>query len=537
MSLERKTIYLSTFLYLFSIATIVNQTAPGNSKSETRVIFETENQHNYCKSPYNSDFIISRNGNSWQDQKSGSSMASKEDYKLLLKYADEGEVKELKALINKSGVDLNHTDRSGDTALHLAASRGHLEVVQLLVASGANVNVQNLHRKSSPLHNAAYNGHLGIVEYLLKNNAEVDIADNSGQTPLSFAARQGKLNVFKELLRHGADINTRNSYEMGVLHWAVYSKSAELVEYILSYKKSGGKDYEIDVNAKNRTLETPLHIAAKKGLLTIAKLLLKYGADPTLENSSWDTPYNLAKYSHPETAKIVDPLHFQYTDAQLKAFKKIHNYKVLLIAGDSSIDAFDNAREKIQRILIRHGVKTQNIKQLTRKKNKTNSRVLLATNSNIEKSFKELNIGRNDICFIFMTSHGNDTGFMLGDLNMITPSQMDTWINSYCKSQPTILIVSACYSGIFLKPGMRRANRVILTASRDDKTSFGCGAEEEYTYYDTCLIDSLGSSKNWKEVANSNKACIDRKEKNMSEFSYPQSYFGVKTGYISWFQE
>ena len=51
-----------------------------------------------------------------------------------------------------------------------------------------------------------------------------------------------------------------------------------------------------------------------------------------------------------------------------------------------------------------------------------------------------------------------------------------------------MVLVSACYSGVFVGPSMQKKNRIILTAARQDRTSFGCSAENEYTYWDSCLI-------------------------------------------------
>jgi hypothetical protein len=74
---------------------------------------------------------------------------------------------------------------------------------------------------------------------------------------------------------------------------------------------------------------------------------------------------------------------------------------------------------------------------------------------------------------------------------------------------------------------MQKPNRIILTAAREDRTSFGCGAENEYTYWDGCLIDSLPASDSWKSLYGNIQQCVQRKEsRGRFKPSLPQAYFG-----------
>jgi hypothetical protein len=74
---------------------------------------------------------------------------------------------------------------------------------------------------------------------------------------------------------------------------------------------------------------------------------------------------------------------------------------------------------------------------------------------------------------------------------------------------------------------MQKKNRIILTAARQDRTSFGCSAEEQYTYWDSCLIDSLPTAENWKSLYGTIRQCVETKE-HQGHFtpSLPQAYFG-----------
>jgi hypothetical protein len=126
-----------------------------------------------------------------------------------------------------------------------------------------------------------------------------------------------------------------------------------------------------------------------------------------------------------------------------------------------------------------------------------------------------------------MTSHGSPKGFYLRRGASITPAALNTILDQTCGAQPTVVLVSACYSGIFVQPDMLKPNRIILTAARSDRTSFGCSAEENYTYWDGCLINSLPTAQTWKSLYGAINQCVTAKEsKGKYRSSLPQAYFG-----------
>jgi len=63
------------------------------------------------------------------------------------------------------------------TPLHLAAAKGHIETMQLLISNGACVNSSDK-CGGKPLHLAAYQGHNNAVELLIENHAEINTQDN-----------------------------------------------------------------------------------------------------------------------------------------------------------------------------------------------------------------------------------------------------------------------------------------------------------------------------------------------------------------------
>lgn len=80
---------------------------------------------------------------------------------------------------------INARDFEGNSPLHLACQKGHLETAKLLLGHGADVVDGEKHWElHSPLHLAAANGHLTLVELLISHNAAVDCRDEQQRTPL-----------------------------------------------------------------------------------------------------------------------------------------------------------------------------------------------------------------------------------------------------------------------------------------------------------------------------------------------------------------
>jgi len=110
-------------------------------------------------------------------------------------------------LIQKAGADVNQASGSdGITPLLMGSMNGHSEVVEFLLANGANVN-QASNYGETPLFTSSCRGHQEVVKLLLANGARVDQADNFGSTPLSMSSVRGRQVVVKLLLANGADVN------------------------------------------------------------------------------------------------------------------------------------------------------------------------------------------------------------------------------------------------------------------------------------------------------------------------------------------
>ena len=134
-----------------------------------------------------------------------------------------------KAKLYDSGIF--HWIYVGDTLLHLAAAGYRVEIVRLLLASGADPNAAHNMRSSSPLHYAAdgfitapaWNAkrQVATIRCLLHKGADLHLQDMNGATPLHRAVRTRCAAAVKFLLEAGSDPTIKNKSGSTAFHLAV----------------------------------------------------------------------------------------------------------------------------------------------------------------------------------------------------------------------------------------------------------------------------------------------------------------------------
>jgi len=110
------------------------------------------------------------------------------------------------ALCGVLALPLAAAERDLNAELIAAARDGRLEMVEVLLAEGAEVNAKNGNGKTG-LMSAAYFGNERVVSLLLAAGADVNAKDNNDSTALIAGAYSGNLNVVLSLLAEGADVN------------------------------------------------------------------------------------------------------------------------------------------------------------------------------------------------------------------------------------------------------------------------------------------------------------------------------------------
>ncbi|GFY69155.1 hypothetical protein TNIN_21401 [Trichonephila inaurata madagascariensis] len=222
--------------------------------------------------------------------------------------ATNGHMSVVETLVDK-GAGINATTTIGDrmSSLHLATKYGHVEIVQFLISKSADINIQSVDGLT-PLHIASVEGHAKIVEILLDGNAKSDIKNNRNQTPAELAVENGHLHVLKVL-------SPKERCTASSLLCIAASKGFfEIVKYLVSEKSadvhflsSSGKPIRIaaefgyrniveyflklDSSLKEKTL---LHLAVSKGHLELAKYLIAQNVDVNASNEAGLTSVHLA---------------------------------------------------------------------------------------------------------------------------------------------------------------------------------------------------------------------------------------------------
>jgi ankyrin repeat protein len=207
----------------------------------------------------------------------------------------------------------------GTTALHWAVYNDDAEMVDRLLAAGADVNARNDYG-ASPLSQAAVVGNATVIKRLLAAGADVDSANADGQTALMVVARSSNIDAAKLLLKHGAKVDAREAWrEQTALMWAAAEGQPGMVKLLIekgadvnARSKENNWDRQVTAEPRHQARPaggfSPLLYAARRGCLECARLLVKAGADVNGVDPEGVSPLLLAtlNFSFDTAALLID---------------------------------------------------------------------------------------------------------------------------------------------------------------------------------------------------------------------------------------
>ncbi|XP_029704952.1 ankyrin repeat domain-containing protein 6b [Takifugu rubripes] len=204
---------------------------------------------------------------------------------------------EVVGILLKAGCDLDIQDDGDQTALHRAAMVGNSDIIRALVREGCALERQDKNGNTA-LHEASWHGFSRSVRLLVKAGANVHAKTKVGHTALHLSCQNGHVQTSKVLLLGGSRPDSRDHLGESCLHVAARYNHVAVIRILLGAFCS--------VSQKNLAGDTPLHVGASLNHKKSVRLLLEAGADTRVCNNAGQTPLDQAReHNNPEVALLL----------------------------------------------------------------------------------------------------------------------------------------------------------------------------------------------------------------------------------------
>jgi len=220
-----------------------------------------------------------------------------------------GDIDAVKRFLSE-GCDVNSRDSLGLTPLHLAAMHGHTDIMELLIAKGADLEARDQHWGNTPLLHATPYGRTEAVRLLLEKGANIEARDGHGLTPLCLSSTYGTAihtKLIQLLLDRGANIESHSYGGATPLMGAISVGRKEVAKMLLArgatlnvisrfYGTAAhlamlvGRPDMVRWSIKKGIAIPPLHVAAYLGDMDKVRSLVDGGADVNQKDVAQFTP-------------------------------------------------------------------------------------------------------------------------------------------------------------------------------------------------------------------------------------------------------
>ncbi|KAK0399715.1 hypothetical protein QR680_003175 [Steinernema hermaphroditum] len=249
-------------------------------------------------------------------------------------------------------INVNVTRKDRVTLLHLAAAKGSYTLCEKLIEQGAIVSAEDIDRRT-PLDYAAYNNRDTIIEFLLQQQGvNIECRTKDLFTPFLTAVSENHQEAVEVLCKHGCDLSAVDIEQRSAIFLAAKFNGIAILKFLLEDEAENAEAIKVFVNKQTSTYETPMHIAAANDYMEVLTLLKEKGADIRATGDDEQTPLHLAcERDHIEIVRqliewdestITDvddngntPLHYAAKEGNLQMVQELIDYGADVFARNS----------------------------------------------------------------------------------------------------------------------------------------------------------------------------------------------------------